>query len=188
MFDVFRVMRTVACIGVVLVAATQYSYTQTQLARQVVGSGGTIGASASSQLLSATVGQTIIGMVSNNSNKLSQGFWLPLENPTSVDEDPGPISEGEVSNYPNPFSSFTTISMRTPATGAVSVRVYDVVGNLLRELRMETSETGSQEIVWDGRDETGMPVATGAYLYEVRGTSATDGKPFVRVNRMNVVR
>lgn len=188
MFDVFRVMRAVACIGFIVMMTSQYSYTQTQLARQVVGSGGTIGASASSQLLSATVGQTIIGMVSNNSNKLSQGFWLPLEIPTSVDEDRGPISEGEVSNYPNPFSSFTTISMRTPVTGAVSVRVFDIVGNLLRDLRVETSETGSQEIVWDGRDETGMPVATGAYLYEVRGTSATDGRPFVRVNRMNVVR
>jgi len=188
MFDVFRVMRAVSCLGVIVMMASQYSYTQTQLARQVVGSGGTIGASATSQLLSATVGQTIIGMVSNNSNKLSQGFWLPLENPTSVEEDSGPIAEGEVSNYPNPFSSFTTISMRTPVTGAVSVRMYDVVGNLLRELRMEISERGSQEIVWDGRDETGMPVASGAYLYEVRGTSAIDGRPFVRVNRMNVVR
>lgn len=188
MFDVFRVMRTVSCIVVVIIATSQYSYTQTQLARQVIGSGGTIGASASSQLLSATVGQTLIGVVTNPSNRLSQGFWLPLDIPTSVDEVTPPNANSDVSNYPNPFSTFTTISMRTPVTGAVSVRVFDIVGNLIREMRMEISETGSQEIVWDGRDETGMPVATGAYLYEVRGTAAADGKPFVRVNRMNVVR
>ena len=71
-------------------------------------------------------------------------------------------------NYPNPFNPSTTISFTLPLEKAISVRVYDVTGRLVRTLvNNQVYPQGTFEVVWDGRGDAGNLVASGMYLYSL---------------------
>jgi flagellar hook assembly protein FlgD len=54
-----------------------------------------------------------------------------------------------------------------PRTTRVSLRVYDVDGRLVRKLTDRVAVAGEHTARWDGRDETGVPVASGIYYYRI---------------------
>ena len=73
---------------------------------------------------------------------------------------------------PNPFGAEASVRFDLSQTGPVSVTVHDLQGRLVRTLALERPlSPGRQEISWDGRDEAGREVASGAYLCRV----LTDG-------------
>ena len=68
-------------------------------------------------------------------------------------------------NSPNPFVRETLISYRLPAPAVVSLKVYNVSGQVVRELVGARPEgAGLHEVRWDGRDNTGADVASGVYF------------------------
>jgi hypothetical protein len=70
-------------------------------------------------------------------------------------------------NYPNPFNPNTTIRFALPLSSLVNLRVYDVTGRMIRTLVTANQQAGYHRVVWDGMDDTGRPVASGVYLYEL---------------------
>lgn len=69
-------------------------------------------------------------------------------------------------NYPNPFNPTTAFSFTLPLDKAVSVRVYDISGRLVRTLVDNQIYTkGTHEVTWNGADQSGSQVASGTYLY-----------------------
>lgn len=96
-------------------------------------------------------------------------------NPTHVDSPPGTkiVKSFRLhQNYPNPFNPKTTISFELPgAVGYrqhVSLSITDLRGRHVRKLLDTELEAGSHKVVWDGRDEMGLPVASGIYFYTFR--------------------
>jgi flagellar hook assembly protein FlgD len=65
---------------------------------------------------------------------------------------------------PNPSHSEFIISFAGSGNHPVSVRVYSVDGRLVRTLADGKALKGSGSVVWDGRNEQGVPVATGTYF------------------------
>ena len=77
-------------------------------------------------------------------------------------------------NYPNPFNPTTTIGFTLRERGHVSLRIYNVAGQLLRTLVDETRAPGvSHTIDWDGRNARGSSVASGVYFYRLVTKDAT---------------
>jgi hypothetical protein len=113
--------------------------------------------------------ETIKGTVNGKDMTIHQGFWVPMiERLTSVDDNPLVTLTPELVNYPNPFSSSTTIKYDLAGTSYVTLKVYDMVGNLVKVLANgNIQEAGHQEIAWDGRDESGLGLGSGSYLYEL---------------------
>ncbi|MEW5767698.1 MAG: T9SS type A sorting domain-containing protein [bacterium] len=80
----------------------------------------------------------------------------------------GTISE--VSNYPNPFlpSEETTIVYHLKKDTKVTIRIYDLLGHLVKEFEFSAGEEGGKEgpneVPWDGRNGEGNLVEAGAYL------------------------
>lgn len=70
-------------------------------------------------------------------------------------------------NHPNPFNPQTVIRFGLPAEGAVTVRVYDIRGRLVRDLLSQSLPAGVHSLTWEGKDGSGRGVASGVYLYEV---------------------
>ena len=69
-------------------------------------------------------------------------------------------------NYPNPFNPTTTIAFTLPLDKAVSVKVYDMTGRLVRTLiNNQTYTAGTHEVTWDSTNESGVTVASGSYVY-----------------------
>jgi len=69
-------------------------------------------------------------------------------------------------NYPNPFNPATTISFSLPTSANWNLRVFNVTGALVWE-RRGRSDGGIVDVVWDGRNSSGEPVASGVYLYRL---------------------
>ena len=73
-------------------------------------------------------------------------------------------TSGLVSNVPNPFNPSTQITYRLGASGAVRLRIYNTLGQVVRTLVHEVQPAGRYQVVWEGRDERGVAVASGVYL------------------------
>jgi flagellar hook assembly protein FlgD len=77
-----------------------------------------------------------------------------------------------VYNYPNPFTTRTTFMFehnRPSDLLQVSIRIFSVAGQLVKNIRKAINSTGNRsfEIEWDGADEYGRKVARGVYLYRI---------------------
>jgi hypothetical protein len=71
-------------------------------------------------------------------------------------------------NYPNPFNPTTTIDYSIKEQGHVLLRIYNVRGQMIRELVDAVQFSGTHSVQWDGRDDAGMPVPSGTYLYTLQ--------------------
>jgi hypothetical protein len=63
-------------------------------------------------------------------------------------------------NFPNPFNPSTVIGFEVPNAGPVSLRVYDVLGRMVRTLTDEEKSAGSYLVVFDAAG-----LASGVYYY-----------------------
>ena len=70
-------------------------------------------------------------------------------------------------NHPNPFNPTTTISFAVPKAGELSLKVYNLRGQLVATLHDEAIAAGRHQIVWDGKDRQGEQVASGVYVYRL---------------------
>ncbi|MFH1279178.1 MAG: M20/M25/M40 family metallo-hydrolase [Candidatus Eisenbacteria bacterium] len=72
--------------------------------------------------------------------------------------------------YPNPSAGAVTIRFAPPASGPVSLRVYDVAGREIRSMEDAdfTSSNGIAALAWDGRDRSGRRAAAGVYFVRVK--------------------
>ncbi len=86
---------------------------------------------------------------------------------------PGPaLSSFSLSqNYPNPFNSTTHIRYYLPAVSsqfsAVSLKIYNILGQEVRTLVDGEQAAGGYRILWDGKDTFGKEVSSGIYLYQL---------------------
>lgn len=74
-------------------------------------------------------------------------------------------------NYPNPFNPETTVSFQVPnnANGLVNtkVTVFNLLGQRVRILVNAPMNPGVYQVKWNGRDERGITMASGVYLYRL---------------------
>ena len=55
----------------------------------------------------------------------------------------------QLKSYPNPFKSNTTIEYRLPEPGFVSLKVFDITGNLIETLFSGNQPGGLNKIEWN---------------------------------------
>jgi hypothetical protein len=70
-------------------------------------------------------------------------------------------------NTPNPFNPTTTIAFALAKPAVITLRIYDATGRLVRVLADGRHAAGPQAEVWDARDDSGKPVASGVYFYRL---------------------
>ncbi len=90
------------------------------------------------------------------------------------DEDlPTPPDHLAVRNWPNPFNPETSIAVTVRRTEQVRVGVFGLDGRRVRLLADRVFAAGEEELRWDGRDENGRSLSSGAYLVRVESASET---------------
>ncbi|MBE0566189.1 MAG: endonuclease [Krumholzibacteria bacterium] len=76
--------------------------------------------------------------------------------------------------YPNPFNPRTTVSYTLQDAGLVSLEIYGVDGRRVRVLLNDLRGPGTFTAGWDGRDDAGRPVASGAWFVRMRAGQVVD--------------
>jgi hypothetical protein len=71
-------------------------------------------------------------------------------------------------NYPNPFNPETVIKFSLPQDSRVSLKVYNILGQVVNTLVDETLPAGNHSVSWNGKNERGTDVASGVYFYRIK--------------------
>ena len=99
---------------------------------------------------------------------------------TGVEADQSVPTDFELSqNYPNPFNPTTRISYALPRNTFVTIRVYDMLGREVRSLIGKEMSAGNHSVEWNGDDNAGNKVASGAYIYRINAGNFTSAKKLV---------
>jgi hypothetical protein len=101
--------------------------------------------------------------------------------PSSVEE------EGSVApkyfelfqNHPNPFNSETVIRFNLSKPSDVTLVIYNTLGQKVKTLVAGHLNAGTTSISWDGKDQKGITVSSGVYLYELKAGDLTETKRMV---------
>ncbi|MCI0479455.1 T9SS type A sorting domain-containing protein, partial [Candidatus Uhrbacteria bacterium] len=98
---------------------------------------------------------------------------------TSIPHEPARYEFTLHQNVPNPFNPSTRITYELPARAAVTLRVYDVDGRLVRTIVDSVHGPGSFSAEWNGWNDRGQPVASGVYFYRLTADSRVETRKMV---------
>ncbi|MBI9071476.1 MAG: DUF5123 domain-containing protein [Melioribacteraceae bacterium] len=91
-------------------------------------------------------------------------------------------------NYPNPFNPSTTIRFALPTQAVVSLRVYNILGQLVTTLfNNESMTSGYHNVKWNSHQKDGSDIATGLYIYRLNA-KGLNGKEFVKSMKMMLLK
>jgi hypothetical protein len=101
---------------------------------------------------------------------LLEGFGLDLPEKSgelNSQEEPAVVPI-RAQNYPNPANPKTQIDYTLGVSENVSMRIYNISGQLVRSYDIGYQRPGSYSITWDGRRQNGQAVASGIYFYRIQ--------------------
>lgn len=121
----------------------------------------------------------------SRNNKIYE-FWQHNRNPfidhpefadliwggSSVDDNSRyQIPDTRLLNYPNPFSTSTTISFFNTKQNT-KIKIYNIKGQLVKQFKRQppiySGVKGKNiEVVWDGKDDNGKQLPNGIYLFKL---------------------
>ena len=82
-------------------------------------------------------------------------------------------------NYPNPFNPNTNINYQVQLSGDVELSIFDIKGRKIRKLVNEQKPVGDYQIKWDGTNDSGAPLSSGQYFYQLKVGDFTSTKKMV---------
>ena len=87
---------------------------------------------------------------------------------SSDSSDPSiPIVYSLSQNFPNPFNPETTLRYALPKISDVSLVVYNLMGQEVMRWDEDAQPPGYYQKIWNGRNRSGSPVASGMYIYRL---------------------
>ena len=99
---------------------------------------------------------------------------LAMLNPAMTWEKEQEYAKSEMSKYdflkaavPNPFANETKIRYGISRTGHIRLVIYNILGERIRTLVDGKQSKGVHSVIWDGRDDKGMKVMSGVYIYRL---------------------
>jgi hypothetical protein len=95
---------------------------------------------------------------------------IPMFETVDVEDYEIPKSEFLISNltsFPNPFNPTTTINYSLKENSKVSLEIYNIKGQKVKQLVSDQLSAGEHSIIWDGRDSNSNRVGSGIYFYKI---------------------
>ena len=71
-------------------------------------------------------------------------------------------------NFPNPFNPNTSIAYHLQTSSPTSIIIYDLMGNVVKDLFSGFENPGYKIINWDATDNNGDLVSSGMYFYKLQ--------------------
>ncbi len=71
-------------------------------------------------------------------------------------------------NFPNPINPETTIYFSLKKPSPVSLKIYNILGQEVKNLLNDNLQSGLHSIVWNGTDNNGKTLENGIYFYKLK--------------------
>ena len=84
-------------------------------------------------------------------------------------------------NYPNPFNPETKIYFQIPGAQDVKVYIYNTLGQKVRTLVNSTFNAGNHVVNWDGRNDAGIRLPSGIYIYRIKAGNFVAAKKMMMI-------
>ena len=94
---------------------------------------------------------------------------------TSIDDEELVVKNCELSNYPNPFNPTTSISFSIPEESNVELTIFNIKGQKVKTLINSNLDQGNHSVIWNGTNESIVPVCSGIYFYKLNVNGKTEG-------------
>ena len=115
----------------------------------------------------------------------------PQQNPFTGVENSGTAAPSRfelLQSYPNPvprnaLTNGVTITYRLPVQAAVTVEIYNLLGQRVATLVSALQKPGVHHLMWNGKDNSGRLVPNGIYFYSVKA-----GPKFRAMRKLVVLR
>ena len=133
-------------------------------------------------------------------NGVFDGAWTAAETFTASSQVPLAVEEAVDANvpkthalsqnFPNPFNPSTRIQFALPKPGLVSITIYNVLGQEVRQLVNDQSyATGFHHVTWDGRNGASQSTSSGVYLYRIEvKDAASQQRVFQQAKKMLLIK
>lgn len=82
-------------------------------------------------------------------------------------------------NYPNPFNPETTIQYQLATAREVQLKIYNILGQAVRNLIKEQQPAGVHRMVWDGKNDNGRQMPSGVYIYQIKAGDFEQSKKMI---------
>jgi len=114
------------------------------------------------------VNDSVLGFKIKDKNQSILDQFIISKNPDSIaDQKPVTPQNFLIRNYPNPFNASTMIEFSLPMAGAYNIKIYDIMGRLVKVLADGFAQTGTYWLHWDGDDSQGHLVPSGIYNCQI---------------------
>ncbi len=131
----------------------------------------------------------------------SDSSYSPYLNKVTIEYAARPLSGRslEAYNTPNPFEAgreLTTISYILEKDCRVYIRIYTLLGDLVKEMKFSPGEEGGRgetdgyenNVSWDGKNGRGMLVADGVYLSQIIAEPDDGSKIIKEIRKIAVIK
>jgi peptidase C25-like protein/flagellar hook capping protein FlgD len=92
----------------------------------------------------------------------------------SVEENSGVKVAKLEQNVPNPFSINTSINYLVSEKSLITLRIYNINGELVKTLQNGIQLTGNYSVAWDGTNDKGVELSSGMYFYSLSTANSID--------------
>lgn len=110
----------------------------------------------------------------SNTNIIGMNLFFP-DGPQGIPTD---VTEGKPhtlpdmyrlsQNYPNPFNPETQIEFSLAQQCFVTIKIFNILGQRVKQLVSEQLPVGKWTVCWDGKDDKGNDVSSGIYFYRLQ--------------------
>lgn len=121
-----------------------------------------------------------IGSGSYNREKVME--WLPYVTSVETVVEQLPENYKTCFNYPNPFNSETVIQFHLSVPSSIAINIFNPMGQLIKSWDATLFYCGWQRLYWNATDNSGIPVSSGIYIYQIIGNGSRE------VGRMTLIK
>lgn len=114
---------------------------------------------------------TQINISSNDATNPTLAIPVTVQANVANNDPTAPLVTRLEGNYPNPFNPETAIRFSTKESGRVRISIFNLKGQLVRDLVNENLPAGQHNLIWNGKDNSGSGVTSGLYLYRMETPS-----------------
>ena len=82
-------------------------------------------------------------------------------------------------NYPNPFNPGTRIDYQLFSSGYTTLTIFNMRSENVRTIFKSIRSVGSYSSFWDGTDNSGKPLPSGHYFYQLKNNETVETKKMI---------